>query len=115
MTGRQRLWRRILSEMGKRDSSPIRRQLLLAERASSLGLDWAKRWRETLQAEGRRAAGAWPGTLSEARARVDQLIAVEQVEQAAKNVTDSERNEIARAMYAAAKRHWNEHRDREED
>ena len=101
--------------MGKRDSSPTRRQNQLAERATSLGLEWAKRWRDNLQAEGRRAAGAWPGTLSEARARVDQLIALEQLDQVSKPVTDAERNDIARAMYAAAKKHWNEHRDREEE
>ena len=101
--------------MSKRLSSPARRQSFLDERAASLGLEWAERWRETLQAEGRRAAGAWPGTLSEARARVDQFIAAELARQGLPSVTDAERTVIARSMYAAAKRHWNEHRDREEE
>jgi hypothetical protein len=46
---------------------------------------------------------------------VDQFIASELARRGLASVTDAERTVIARSMYAAAKRHWNEHRDREED
>jgi len=87
----------------------------LVSRAEALGLAWAMQWREALAADGRPAAGAWPGTLSEARARIDHMVAIELRGSRATSVDDSARAELSKVLYAAAKRHWNEHREREED
>jgi hypothetical protein len=91
------------------------REHSLVARAEALGLAWAMQWREALAADGRPAAGAWPGTLSEARARIDHMVAIELRGTRSATVDDSARAELSRALYAAAKRHWNEHREREED
>ncbi|MEM9070080.1 MAG: hypothetical protein AAGE52_16350 [Myxococcota bacterium] len=40
------------------------------EAAAEAGRTWAGKLRSTLAAEGRAAAGGWPGTMSEARARL---------------------------------------------
>lgn len=97
----------------KRAPSSNRRQTFLGRRAATLGMEWAKRWREDLHQQGRPAAGAWPGTMSEARARVDQFIVPELVRRGMRSASDGERAEAVRLVYNAAKVHWNEHRDRE--
>lgn len=97
----------------KRPSTANRRQTFLGKRAATLGMEWAKAWREELHRQGRPAAGAWPGTMSEARARVDQFIVPELVRRGMRSASDEERAEAVRVAYNAAKVHWNEHRDRD--
>jgi hypothetical protein len=91
-----------------------RRRRRLERTAQKLGLDWADGWRTDLNAQGRTAAGAWPGTLSEARARVDRYLLASGSRRKLAS-TDEERVDFARTVYAAAKSHWNENRDREEE
>lgn len=102
-----------MSEISKRISTVNRRQTFLGRRASALGLEWAKNWRDELHRQGRAASGAWPGTMSEARARVDQFIMPELSRRGMRCPSDEERSDAVRAVYNSAKLHWNEHRDRE--
>lgn len=97
----------------KRTAPANRRQTFLGKRATTLGMEWAKAWREELHKQGRPAAGAWPGTMSEARARVDQFIMPELIRRGMRSATDDERAEAVRIAYNSAKVHWNEHRDRD--
>ena len=91
-----------------------RRRRRLERTAQKLGLEWAETWRTDLNEQGRSASGAWPGTLSEARARVDRYLLASGSRRKLAS-SDEERVEFARSVYAAAKTHWNENRDREPD
>jgi hypothetical protein len=72
----------------------------LAERASEIGQEWAHEYVRTLQAQARAPVGAWPGTMSEARSRVVNRLAV---------VLDPKRlDELARVANLAARRGWRE-------
>lgn len=62
------------------------------------GVAWAAGFADALGKEGRAVAGGWPGTLSEARARVSQC--------AAGRVTPDELDQLTRRAYDAAKREW---------
>ncbi|GEM_PF-1321356 len=106
---------RIITAEGqpKRPNTNNRRQSFLDRRASSLGIEWARLSREELHRQGRAAAGAWPGTMSESRARVDQFVVPDLIKRGMRAVSDEERTEAVRAVYNAAKTHWNEHRDRD--
>lgn len=68
------------------------------------GACWAASCRDDLRREGRAAAGAWPGTLSEARARVSVLAVPWPL-------SYEERERMARLAYAAARRAWMSQRD----
>ena len=50
------------------------RRLFLERSAVTLGQTWAEEWRANLRREGRPAAGGWPGTLREARVRVERFL-----------------------------------------
>ncbi len=72
--------------------------------ATADGSDWADAVRGRLRAEGRRISGMWPGTLGEARVRARRILARALDEAAPRDV----REQVARALYAAARRDWNE-------
>lgn len=74
----------------------------LAKRASSAGKSWAKDVRVALQRDGRRPVGMWPGTLTEARALAEAVIG----SAACSPSSREEREEVARQLYAAARRSW---------
>ncbi len=70
------------------------------------GRAWAQQVRARLEHEGRRASGGWPGTLSEARARLDTALS-----SLATRVSGSdERERLARILYHAARELWLTHR-----
>jgi hypothetical protein len=66
------------------------------------GEQWAAEVRGQIVADNRRVSGGWPGTLSEARARVARLTArLNQL-----NVAADEREQAARAIYESARSWW---------
>jgi hypothetical protein len=82
------------------------RRLFLEQSAVTLGRRWAEQWRDDLRREGRPAAGGWPGTLREARARVERHLRVEAANRRMPAVTDAERELLARQAYASARAEW---------
>lgn len=99
----------------RQSAAASRRREMLEKIAGTLGVDWARAYRDDLRGQGRAAAGAWPGTISEARARVEFRIAIEASRRGWSGIADAERSELARVAYAAAKNFWNEHRDRDDE
>lgn len=69
--------------------------------ASALGEAWAKDCATELAAQEREAVGAWPGTLREARLRVIAGVELTMRAEAMIHLDD-----LARATYLAARRHW---------
>ncbi len=67
---------------------------------ANLGRRWAESVRESLADEGRPACGGWPGTVSEARARVH-----------GEATSPSEHERLARLLYDAARAFWLQNRD----
>jgi hypothetical protein len=69
--------------------------------ASSVGAEWAAEMARALGRENRAAAGGWPGTLSEARVRLDtRLAALRSVPSA------GTRERLVRRAYDAARTAW---------
>jgi hypothetical protein len=69
--------------------------------ASALGQAWAQDCARALAAQARNAVGAWPGTMREARSRVIAGVATPMRADAMVYL-----DELARATYLAARRHW---------
>ena len=77
------------------------RRLDLDDIASRVGAEWAAETARTLVRENRAAAGGWPGTLSEARVRLDARLATIS---SAPNAAARER--LVRRAYGAARIAW---------
>ena len=90
----------------KRETAFERRRAFLDRSAVALGREWASSWRQELREIGRPAVGGWPGTIPEARARVDRYLVAELARQGMARATDQERQLAAKAMYATAKHEW---------
>ncbi len=97
--------KRTLSRTTPSDAAQIEE---LRPAAVELGRRWARTLVAALRADGRRAAGGWPGTLSEARSRADALLGSARF--AARNDACEA---VARFLYAAARSDWLAHRDAE--
>jgi hypothetical protein len=82
------------------------RRLFLEQSAVSIGQRWADQWRSDLHREGRPAAGGWPGTLREARVRVERHFLAEATRRKISAVTQAEREVAARRAYASARARW---------
>jgi hypothetical protein len=82
------------------------RRLFLEQSATTLGQSWADQWRDDLRREGRPAAGGWPGTLREARVRVEHHLLAEVTRRRMPAVTEAEREVAARRAYASARAQW---------
>jgi hypothetical protein len=87
---------------------------LLERRAALAGQVWAREMRESLRKQLRRAAGGWPGTITEARARLAEFVLPRLTREAAAAVTSSDREQAARTLYASARSTWLAQCDREE-
>ncbi len=85
---------------------PERRSLLVDRAARSAGEDWAHAFVAELGAEGRSAAGGWPGTLSEARARVWPRLASALASERLQPAIHTEVDGAARTAYARARAVW---------
>ncbi|MFO0565304.1 MAG: hypothetical protein U0263_06555 [Polyangiaceae bacterium] len=70
----------------------------LEREVEAIGLEWAEARIHAFVTEGRPIAGGWPGTLSEARTRVDAS--------AGARGGDSDREAMARRTYMVAKARW---------
>ena len=82
------------------------RQALLEPGAAALGAQWTRSYCDRLREQGRRIAGGWPGTLSEARARVHTYWGAELRPLGMSELTSEEREKVARLAYAHARRAW---------
>jgi hypothetical protein len=92
------------------DAAKSARQTSIEASAAALGRTWAARCRHDLQREGRAASGGWPGTLSEARARVGRRLVVEASGRRSELlITDAEREVAARLAYSTARAEWLRH------
>ena len=76
--------------------------------AESEGARWATSSLAQLAPQGR-ATGGWPGTLSEARMRIEAALAGRRA-----NAGGAFGEELARLAYQAARRHWQTHAAREQ-
>ncbi|WP_434042725.1 MULTISPECIES: hypothetical protein [Sorangium] len=82
------------------------RRAIIEQSADSLGRTWADGCRRELLQEGRRATGGWPGTLREARARVECALHVEMHCRKLPAITEVERELAVRTTYASARNAW---------
>ena len=84
------------------------------EQLNKLALDsgatWATEVRNELRKRGRAATGMWPGTLTEARG-----VAARVLHRAGFRMSAAQREDLARAVYAAARGNWLEARDPDEN
>lgn len=78
-------------------ATPMTEPASLDALAKELGLAWAKEERAALHAEGRRAAGGWPGVRSEARNRAARSFA---------DQSPTERDRLATLLYHSARDAW---------
>ena len=89
------------------------RRALLEEASIATGERWAAGWRDDLRQEGRPAAGGWPGTVAEARARVTAHLGPELHRRKMLALTHEELERAARTAYARARRDWLSRNERE--
>lgn len=88
------------------------RRALVEQVANSAGELWASWWRAELERQGRAVAGGWPGTLSEARARVLEAVLPEVRKLGMREMSFEERELAAKILYATARRRWLSRRKR---
>jgi hypothetical protein len=85
------------------------RRALIEQSASAVGLSWSEGFRADLRREGRLPAGGWPGTLREARGRVDQALPHELRRLKMPAITEAERALAVKTAYASARNDWRRH------
>ena len=90
-------------------SEPIR------GRAELVGREWANEIKASIILERRRASGGWPGTLSEARARVLVSLLPWLQRNGQPTVSSQEREGAARLVYASARSAWMETREPDDE
>lgn len=94
------------SEPRKRPSRSDLRQTLLTEEPLSLGSSWAQVWCKTMQSDGRLVVGGWPGTLAEARARIQGHLGGELARRRMPALSLEELATATSATYQQAKKDW---------
>jgi hypothetical protein len=82
------------------------RHALLERCAQGEGLLWAKETLAKIRAQMRAVRGGWPGTVSEARARVAGYVLPALARQGLAGATESEREQAARSLYHSARAQW---------
>lgn len=90
-----------------------RTQSLLGERARCEGERWANEMMTRLRGESRRAAGGWPGTVSEARARVELHLLPGLGREGSLALSRADREDAAQRVYRSARELWARMRDPE--
>ncbi|MEO7037322.1 MAG: hypothetical protein ABI548_25435 [Polyangiaceae bacterium] len=93
-------------EPRKRLNRSEKRQALLDAEPLALGSSWARVWCKSMQTDGRLVVGGWPGTLAEARARVQGHLGGELVRRRMPSLSMEELNAATSAAYQRAKRDW---------
>jgi hypothetical protein len=95
-----------LDEPRKRPNRSDKRRTLLTEEPLLLGSSWARVWCKSMQTDGRLVVGGWPGTLAEARARVQGHLGNELARRRMPSLSVAELTEATSATYQRAKRDW---------
>ena len=95
-----------LAEPSKRPSRSDRRQTLLSEEPLLLGSSWAQVWCKSMQSDGRLVVGGWPGTLAEARARIQGHLGGELARRRMPALSNEELTLATSATYQQAKKDW---------
>jgi hypothetical protein len=93
-------------EPRKRLNRSEKRQALLDAEPLSLGSSWARVWCKSMQTDGRLVVGGWPGTLAEARARVQGHLGGELARRRMPSLSVEELTAATSAAYQRAKRDW---------
>lgn len=73
----------------------------LRQVAEDEGTEWARQRIDSLRLAGRAAAGGWPGTVSEARVRIDARLGV-----SFHRLSAAVSGEVVRVAYRAAQKYW---------
>ena len=95
-----------LEPRNKRPSRSDRRQTLLTEEPIALGSSWAQVWCKSMQSDGRLVVGGWPGTLAEARARIQGHLGGELQRRRMPALSVEELTAATSATYQQAKKDW---------
>jgi hypothetical protein len=82
------------------------RRELLSELSQAAGVAWARTYREAVHKEGRRAAGGFPGTLSEARQQFARIVEPELHRESGMAASYDECEECVRLLYSSARNEW---------
>jgi len=90
----------------KRPSRSDQRQALLSDQPRLVGSSWAKGWCDGMQSDGRLVVGGWPGTLAEARARIQGHLGVELARRRMPALSVGELAAATSATYQQAKKDW---------
>ncbi len=93
-------------EPRKRLNRSEKRQALLDAEPLALGSTWARVWCKSMQTDGRLVVGGWPGTLAEARARVQGHLGGELQRRRMPSLSIEELSVATSAAYQRAKRDW---------
>jgi len=93
-------------EAPKRPSRSDKRQALLSEEPLLLGSSWAQVWCKSMQSDGRLVVGGWPGTLAEARARIQGHLGGELARRRMPALSIEELTAATSATYQQAKKDW---------
>jgi hypothetical protein len=93
-------------------SADDRRRELLQRTTLLIGEDWAKTWLADMRRERRVVGGGWPGTLPEARARVNALLTAELERRRMLPLSAEELAAATQRVYQQAKREWLDAADR---
>jgi len=96
----------VLEQPTKRPSRSDRRQILLTEEPLLLGSSWAQVWCKSMQSDGRLVVGGWPGTLAEARARIQGHLGGELARRRMPALSIEELAAATSATYQQAKKDW---------
>lgn len=94
------------AEPRKRPSRSEQRRALLSEEPVLLGISWAQVWFKTMQSDGRLVVGGWPGTLPEARARIQGHLDGELARRRMPTLSVEELAEATNVTYQQAKKDW---------
>jgi hypothetical protein len=79
---------------------------VIRDRATAEGRTWACELRAALAQERRRTSGGWPGTMTEARARVAASVLPWTIPPGQISATEETRESAARLLYASARKAW---------
>jgi hypothetical protein len=90
------------------------RKGVLERAAIAVGVSWVAWWRDELRRQGRPAAGGWPGTISEARARVVARVSADLGRNYVNALTSDELEFLAKTAYGKARDDWRANMEPEE-
>jgi len=93
-------------EPGKRPSRSDQRQALLNDEPLLLGSSWARLWCKSMLDDGRMVVGGWPGTLAEARARIQGHLGGELARRRMPALSLEELALATHSTYQRAKKDW---------